>query len=784
LVYDGANWLNNGLYTLRYGLTGNFNQSIGTLVVLNGFDLAQDITVPDVPAKDLVDVENEINPRQYKLTAGAGVAIVETDPLNPVIKSVTAYPDVNAPSGVPADAQSTGGIIAGLTTSSKSRGTVLNALTSQGTCYTIDTLTVTAAGSGYSVGDALILPMDPLDAIVVVKTVGGGGALTDVEVSKSGNSTNDFAGDIIPQGGTGVGAKFTVTTVVAPNSTLEKISNPVQNDSADVLQDELHDGSMYEWQYADFNGDGICNWVPIGPSARNFAKNPITASEISSGAVGGANMAANGVSYEKLDTSLQAKVDEIANKEETSNKTTTIAPPDTASDVKYPSEKAVAESLAALAPKLLGDVGYYVSWATGNDANDGETEATALQTVAEVIRRISATGINYTQGSVEIRLTSDTTESFAFKDFSSSLKVTGYNRVMTVGEGLSILNCSDVTLESLQIGPSGSQPSVYLSSSRAHLMNCRFEIDPGYTGAWFTLDHLSQSSWDSVSVDSPPEKSVIVYTGSILDITYAGSFTSLRTPVAPIFFSERGAEIIWGDTSTGGLNDYGYMFGPGVMGRFFSPWFTYDPSTTRAYTFKTPEAFEKIYPYMSPGALYVNEWESGNRLPVNQWDYSYDEVRIGTFADGRGVYKKTYHPNDYTTTGSDFEMYEVMAETGVDLLNWTILHMEGGAWVDKNHPLYGSYTSPVSGVYVTFSPQGTWLIAQPPTSNPKSAIVVSDFGPNTDSTGKGYFKSFGEVFLVQDKDIQTKVSLVIRIVPTRGVGCKITDVYVTVYYAK
>jgi len=37
----------------------------------------------------------------------------------------------------------------------------------------------------------------------------------------------------------------------------------MSGDTCTVLQDELHGGAKYVYGYADRNGDGIFNWVPL-----------------------------------------------------------------------------------------------------------------------------------------------------------------------------------------------------------------------------------------------------------------------------------------------------------------------------------------------------------------------------------------------------------------------------------------------------------------------------------------------------------------------------------------
>jgi hypothetical protein len=66
-LYNGTAWLNEGDYLLRYGITGDMYQFIGEGVTLAGFDIATDISVPDIVTKDLSDVYDEMLRRQHEL---------------------------------------------------------------------------------------------------------------------------------------------------------------------------------------------------------------------------------------------------------------------------------------------------------------------------------------------------------------------------------------------------------------------------------------------------------------------------------------------------------------------------------------------------------------------------------------------------------------------------------------------------------------------------------------------------------------------------------------------
>lgn len=175
--------------------------------------------------------------------------------------------------------------------SSHDRGVVMNALVSQSGNYGLDSLTIDTGGSGYVAKEALIIssPSALLDAIIVVETVGGGGAILTYSISKRGAwAAAPAAGGLVISGGTGSGLAITPAFTSAANLTVLDIVGPQPNDQALVLQDELHSGDEWVWRFADFNGDGVFNWVPWSKNdtvPRDFQANPIQAAEIAASAV-------------------------------------------------------------------------------------------------------------------------------------------------------------------------------------------------------------------------------------------------------------------------------------------------------------------------------------------------------------------------------------------------------------------------------------------------------------------------------------------------------------------
>jgi hypothetical protein len=283
-LYDGANWHNGGDYILRYGITGHFNQNIGS-AVLTGFDLSGDISVVDVPNKDLIDVENEVQEKQNKLTAGANVEISTADPHNPVITAKTVLPEVTSPDGLIADAKLTAGLIAAAAAVTRDRGVVVSAYADK-MVYVADEIAIEYRGGNYALGDSLQYapPNGLMDVLVVATELGSGDSIEGFTVSSPGASETDFAGSDIPftTSGAGVLATFNITTKPEAGRKLADVVNPTEGDVVRVLVDETHGGQMYQYTFADTNGDGLAHWISLSAvgSTRDFFTEPIQSGEL------------------------------------------------------------------------------------------------------------------------------------------------------------------------------------------------------------------------------------------------------------------------------------------------------------------------------------------------------------------------------------------------------------------------------------------------------------------------------------------------------------------------
>jgi hypothetical protein len=181
----------------------------------------------------------------------------------------------------------------GTVQTARARGSVINAYQSQGDVYSVDTFEITDGGSGYQAGDALILAYKTgetdgliLNAILIVSGTDGGGNITSLEISKAGawNADKSGAFPAINAGQSGgTGANITVEMSQTAASTLFDIENPAINDTARVIHSELSPSASgglqgQDFQYADFNGDGIANWVPIS-NPTSETDTPILANE-------------------------------------------------------------------------------------------------------------------------------------------------------------------------------------------------------------------------------------------------------------------------------------------------------------------------------------------------------------------------------------------------------------------------------------------------------------------------------------------------------------------------
>jgi hypothetical protein len=221
--------------------------------------------------------------KQNLLQTDTNIAIDESDPLRPKISALVVPPDPEADEKAVAGARAVGAALSAIPASNHARGTVLSAYTREN-AYTADVVSLSATGLGYQPGDSIQFGLDIIDLLLVVTGADPvTGAITAFNVSSSGWNSADFAGNIELLGGHGTGARAIVTTKVEGGPVLADVPSPQPGDQLRVKSDETHSHQIYDWHYADYNGDGVYNWVAYGPStveARNFFTDPITPAEL------------------------------------------------------------------------------------------------------------------------------------------------------------------------------------------------------------------------------------------------------------------------------------------------------------------------------------------------------------------------------------------------------------------------------------------------------------------------------------------------------------------------
>lgn len=151
------------------------------------------------------------------------------------------------------------------------RGTVRCALTSLGQTFRLTSVSAQNHGTDYVVGDALFIPSDSdeINAILIVDRIDGSGQIDEISISKPGDYKTDKSGTPVAVFTSGIGSNATVipTFTLEPASKLSDLPSPQPNDRALVITDEVHNNESWWWIYADYNGDGTYNWVPLAPNS-------------------------------------------------------------------------------------------------------------------------------------------------------------------------------------------------------------------------------------------------------------------------------------------------------------------------------------------------------------------------------------------------------------------------------------------------------------------------------------------------------------------------------------
>jgi hypothetical protein len=279
--------------------------------VLNAFVSQAEQYVIDSIGIDITGyyIQNVVTPLALN-AAGTGYAVgdkltIETTGPLPIVITVTAVDDVST--GVITDFTWKNGYSLSTVTQA---GTPTVGGTGTGATFDIAmTDSSNATGWGYQPGDALILSNADasLDAIVVVGTVDSKGGIATLALSKGGSFTTTPANFVDPGGSlAGYGVILAPVSSIEPNTVLANIISPKANDIAIVLKDEIHANTAWQWIYADYNGDGIYNWVPLAPhnTQRDFIVDPIQEMELAPGIITARELAPGVITERELSSTV------------------------------------------------------------------------------------------------------------------------------------------------------------------------------------------------------------------------------------------------------------------------------------------------------------------------------------------------------------------------------------------------------------------------------------------------------------------------------------------------
>jgi hypothetical protein len=224
---------------------------------------------------------------EYKVTGSSTIEVDKTTPTAPVLGVKTVAPSTTADEGLVADAKQTANLIAEVAKTTHNRGKVISAYTPVNVWQVGDSSSVSDPGQNYVVGDSLQYGLKYIDFLIVVTDVDNNGAISNFTISSKGGNDTDFSGTLNLIGGSGGGASITVAAEQTPGTTLANVTNPAPNDEVTVVLDELHSNNIWTWMYADYNGDGIYNWVSLAPQENNrdFVLDPIETGELTDKAV-------------------------------------------------------------------------------------------------------------------------------------------------------------------------------------------------------------------------------------------------------------------------------------------------------------------------------------------------------------------------------------------------------------------------------------------------------------------------------------------------------------------
>ena len=132
-------------------------------------------------------------------------------------------------------------------------------------------------GSGYKESDVVFVNIESdtifVKAWAIVGSVDSNGGITSFQLNDKGqiSSVGAYQGIEATENlntfttgeGTGAVVSITIEEVSGSTSNIASIEDPKPGNTVIVLQDETAHNAMYKYIYADKNGDGIFNWIPL-----------------------------------------------------------------------------------------------------------------------------------------------------------------------------------------------------------------------------------------------------------------------------------------------------------------------------------------------------------------------------------------------------------------------------------------------------------------------------------------------------------------------------------------
>lgn len=158
------------------------------------------------------------------------------------------------------------------------RGYVLCAYSSDAVIQSIaGSPAIINGGSGYKESDVVFVNIESdtifVKAWAIVGSVDSNGGITSFQLNDKGqiSSVGAYQGIEATENlntfttgeGTGAIVSITIESVSGSSSNIASIEDPRPGNTVIVLQDETAHNAMYKYIYADKNGGGIFNWIPL-----------------------------------------------------------------------------------------------------------------------------------------------------------------------------------------------------------------------------------------------------------------------------------------------------------------------------------------------------------------------------------------------------------------------------------------------------------------------------------------------------------------------------------------